>query len=207
MFRTGRAAAPPAAGCAAALVGWRSACAVACARGVPPRAPRGEASGASRSGAVWCLKKVQAPEQWAQTSVRGALRRARRRVSGRAPGSGGARGAWLVRAARDSHGVPAQSRRTWHSSEMALRVFACARGRTCSFFTRCAWRGSCRAPAARGSACGSVGVPVGAWGRCPKGDHFGVLKELLFTASRRPLSCQSPGVGLFWPTFLYTRGV
>ena len=46
---------------------------------------------------------------------------------------------WLVRA-RDSHGAPAQSRRTWHSSEMALRVFACARGRTCSFHAVCVER-------------------------------------------------------------------
>ena len=138
---------------------------------------------ASRSGAVWCLKKVQALVQWAQTAVRGALRRARRGVSGCAPGSGGVRGAWLVRAARDGHGAPAQGSRTYGTAQNWRCACLRARGDVRAVFTRCAWRGSCRAPAARGSACGSVGVPVGAWGRCPKGDHFGVLKELLFTAS------------------------
>ena len=146
---------------------------MACARGVPPRAPRGEASCRARRAPVryGAWRRCRRPVQWAQTSVRGALRRARRGVSGRAPGSGGARGAWLVRAARDSHGVPAQSRRTWHSSEMALRVFACARGRTCSFHAVCVER----VMQGAGSAWLGVWECWGARrrvGRCPKGDHF-----------------------------------
>ena len=89
------------------------------------------------------------------------LRRARRGVSGYAAASGGARGAQLVRAARDGHGAPAQGRRTWHSSEMALRVFACARGRTRSFHAVCVEKGMRGA----GRAC------IGVWefGVCPEG--------------------------------------
>ena len=58
---------------------------------------------ASRSGAVWCLKKVQALVQWAQTAVRGALRRASRRewscaclwwCERRVAGAGGAGRPW-----------------------------------------------------------------------------------------------------------------
>ena len=69
----------------------------------------------------------------------------------------------------------------WHSSEMALRVFACARGRTCSFHAVCVER----VMQGAGSAWLGVWECWGARrrvGRCPKGDHFGVLKELLFTA-------------------------
>ena len=91
----------------------------------------------------------------------GSLRRARRGVSGRAASSDGARGAWLVRAARDGHGAPAQGSRTWHSSELALRVFACARGRTRSFHAVCVEKGMRGA----GRAC------IGVWefGVCPEG--------------------------------------
>ena len=64
---------------------------------------------------------------------------------------------------------------------MALRVFACARGRTRSFHAVCVEKGM------RGAGRAWLGVWE-CWGarrrvgRCPKGDHFGVLKELLFTA-------------------------
>ena len=66
-----------------------------------------------------------------------------------------------MRAARDGHGAPAQGRRTWHSSEMALRVFACARGRTRSFHAVCVEKGMRGA----GRAC------IGVW-ECvvPEGD-------------------------------------
>ena len=122
---------------------------------------------------VGCQKQSAKPAQ-------GAKRRrcagevccgARRGVSGYAACSGGARGAWLVRAARDGHGAPAQGRRTWHSSEMALRVFACARGRTRSFHAVCVEKGM------RGAGRAWLGVWE-CWGarrrvgRCPKGDHF-----------------------------------
>ena len=65
---------------------------------------------------------------------------------------------------------------------MALRVFACARGRTCGFHAVCVER------VMQGAGRAWLGVWE-CWGarrrvgRCPKGDHFGVLKELLFTAS------------------------
>ena len=63
---------------------------------------------------------------------------------------------------------------------MALRVFACARGRTRSFHAVCVEKGMRGA----GRACIGVWECWGARrrvGRCPKG-VFGVLKELLFTA-------------------------
>ena len=91
----------------------------------------------------------------------GSLRRARRGVSGRAASSDGARGAWLVRAARDGHGAPAQGSRTWHSSELALRVFACARGRTRSFHAVCVEKGM------RGA--GRAWMGVWEFGVCPEG--------------------------------------
>ena len=66
-----------------------------------------------------------------------------------------------MRAARDGHGAPAQGSRTWHSSELALRVFACARGRTRSFHAVCVEKGMRGA----GRAC------IGVWefGVCPEG--------------------------------------
>ncbi len=57
-----------------------------------------------------------------------------------------------MRAARAGHGAPAQGRRTWHSSEMALRVFACARGRTRSFHAVCVEKGM------RGAGRACIGV-------------------------------------------------
>ena len=61
----------------------------------------------------------------------------------------------------DGHGAPAQGSRTWHSSELALRVFACARGRTRSFHAVCVEKGMRGA----GRAC------IGVWefGVCPEG--------------------------------------
>ena len=72
-----------------------------------------------------------------------------------------------------------QHRADAHGTALKWRC-AClrARGDVRAVFTRCAWRGSCRAPAARGSACGSVGVPVGAWEGARRAIIFGVLKEL-----------------------------
>ena len=79
--------------------------------------------------------------------------------------------------------IGCQHRADAHGTALKWRC-AClrARGDVRAVFTRCAWRGSCRAPAARGSACGSVGVPVGAWEGARRAIIFGVLKELLFTA-------------------------
>ena len=95
-----------------------------------------------------------------------------------------------MRAARAGHGAPAQGRRTWHSSEMALRVFACARGRTRSFHAVCVER----VMQGAGSAWLGVWECRGARrrvGRCPKAIIFGVLKELLFTASKSQLGILS----------------
>ena len=86
------------------------------------------------------------------------LRRARRGVSGYAACSGSARGAQLVRAARDG---PVLADAHGHSSEMALRVFACARGRTRSFHAVCLEKGMRGA----GRAC----VVVWEFGVCPEG--------------------------------------
>ena len=71
----------------------------------------------------------------------------------------------------------------WHSSEMALRVFACARGRTCGFHAVCVER----VMQGAGSAWLGVWECWGARRRVGTGARraiiFGVLKELLFTAS------------------------
>ena len=66
---------------------------------------------------------------------------------------------------------------------MALRVFACARGRTCSFHAVCVER----VMQGAGSACVGVwefGLPVGRGEGARRAIRFWVLKELLFTASQ-----------------------
>merc|ERR1712086_35170 len=68
-----------------------------------------------------------------------------------------------------------------HSSEMALRMFACARGRTCGFHAVCVER----VMQGAGSACVGVwefGLPVGRGEGARRAIRFWGLKELLFTA-------------------------
>mmetsp|Transcript_18625 Transcript_18625/g.59347 ORF Transcript_18625/g.59347 Transcript_18625/m.59347 type:complete len:208 (-) Transcript_18625:248-871(-) len=91
------------------------ACVRACVRGLRGAGPSSYSRRVLVQPLVRCQKQCAEPAQGAKR--RGSAgevcsRRARRGVSGQAAGSGSARGAQLVRAARDSHGAPAQGRRT-----------------------------------------------------------------------------------------------